>query len=140
MDLLRETSNDLRHTFASLQIQDGEPLAYVKEQLAHWRIKMTVEVYGHLVPGASRQAVNRLPSLRAGNTESRRWALELKTFTSMGSNPRPPDCQFPERPRPVLVFKDLGSAEFRRISHFHRISAPQAHPEFWANVILMFKN
>ena len=29
------------------------------------RIKITVDVYGHLVPGANRQAVNRLPSLDA---------------------------------------------------------------------------
>jgi hypothetical protein len=26
-------------------------------------IKITVDTYGHLVPGANRQAVNRLPSL-----------------------------------------------------------------------------
>jgi integrase len=56
--------HDLRHTFASLLIQNGEPLAYVKDQLGHSSIKMTVDVYGHLVPGANRQAVNRLPSLR----------------------------------------------------------------------------
>jgi len=56
--------HDLRHTFASLLIQNGESLAYAKEQLGHSSIKMTVDVYGHLVPGANRQAVNRLPSLR----------------------------------------------------------------------------
>ena len=50
-----------RHTFASLLIQDGESPAYVKDQLGHSSIKMTVDVYGHLVPGANRQAVNRLP-------------------------------------------------------------------------------
>jgi len=47
----------------SLIIQNGESLAYVKEQLGHSSIKITVDVYGHLVPGANRQAVNRLPSL-----------------------------------------------------------------------------
>ncbi len=55
---------DLRHTFASLLIQDGQSLAYVKDQLGHSSIKLTVDVYGHLVPGANREAVNRLPSLR----------------------------------------------------------------------------
>jgi integrase len=56
--------HDLRHTFASLLLQNGEPLTYVKDQLGHASIKMTVDVYGHLVPGANRQAVNRLPFLR----------------------------------------------------------------------------
>jgi integrase len=61
--LRRIRFHDLRHTFASLLIQNGESLTYVKEQLGHSSIKITVDVYGHLVPGANRQAVNRLPSL-----------------------------------------------------------------------------
>jgi integrase/recombinase XerD len=52
-----------RHTFASLLLQNGESLAYVKDQLGHASIKMTVDVYGHLVPGSNRQAVNRLPAI-----------------------------------------------------------------------------
>ncbi len=59
--LRRIRFHDLRHTFASLLIQNGESLAYVKDQLGHASIKMTVDVYGHLVPGANRAAVNRLP-------------------------------------------------------------------------------
>jgi integrase len=55
---------DLRHTLASLLIQDGQSLKYVSDQLGHTSIKMTADVYGHLVPGANRQAENRLPSLR----------------------------------------------------------------------------
>jgi integrase len=53
------------HTFASLLIQNGESLAYVKDQLGHSSIKMTVDVYGHLVPGANRAAVNRLLGLNS---------------------------------------------------------------------------
>lgn len=58
--LRRIRIHDLRHTFASLLIQNGESLAYVKDQLGHHSIQITVDTYGHLVPGANRQAVNRL--------------------------------------------------------------------------------
>jgi integrase len=43
---------DLRHTFGSLLIQDGASLAYVKEQMGHSSIQITVDTYGHLIPGA----------------------------------------------------------------------------------------
>jgi len=69
--LRRIRFHDLRHTFASLLIQDGQSLAYVKEQLGHSSIKLTVDVYGHLVPGANREAVNRLPILEIPNSEPR---------------------------------------------------------------------
>ncbi len=52
--------HDLRHSFASFLIQNGESLAYVKEQLGHHSIQITVDTYGHLVPGGNRQAVDRL--------------------------------------------------------------------------------
>lgn len=52
--------HDLRHTFASLLIQNGESLAYVKEQMGHHSIRVTVDTYGHLVPGGNRAAVDRL--------------------------------------------------------------------------------
>ena len=38
----------------------GESLQYVKEQMGHASIQTTVDIYGHLVPGANRQAVNGL--------------------------------------------------------------------------------
>jgi integrase len=68
--LRRIRFHDLRHTFASLLIQNGESLAYVKDQLGHSSIKMTVDVYGHLVPGANRQAVNRLPGLNSAVSQA----------------------------------------------------------------------
>jgi integrase len=74
--LRRIRFHDLRHTFASLLIQNREPLAYVKEQMGHSSIKMTVDIYGHLVPGANRQAVNQLPALtRSSGEVTRREAI-----------------------------------------------------------------
>lgn len=65
-DVPRFRFHDIRHTFASLLLQQGESLHYVKEQMGHASIQTTVDVYGHLVPGSNRNAVNRLddPALR----------------------------------------------------------------------------
>lgn len=52
--------HDLRHSFASWLIANGESLAYVRDQLGHHSIQITVDLYGHLVPGENREAVNRL--------------------------------------------------------------------------------
>jgi integrase len=52
--------HDLRHTYASLQLQAGEPIGYVKQQLGHSSIQVTVDRYGHFVPGANRSAADRL--------------------------------------------------------------------------------
>jgi hypothetical protein len=52
--------HDLRHTFASLLLQQGESIVYVKEQLGHPSIQITVDTYGHLIPGANRAAVDKL--------------------------------------------------------------------------------
>jgi integrase len=55
--------HDLRHTYASLLIGQGESLAYVKEQMGHHSIRVTVDTYGHLVPGGNKAAVDRLDTL-----------------------------------------------------------------------------
>jgi len=58
--LRRIRFHDLRHTFASLLLQQGESPHYVKEQMGHHSIQVTVDIYGHLIPGANRRAVDRL--------------------------------------------------------------------------------
>jgi integrase len=50
--LRRIRFHDLRHTFGSLLIQGGASLAYVKEQMGHSSIQVTVDTYGHLIAGA----------------------------------------------------------------------------------------
>ena len=61
--LRRVRFHDLRHTFASLLLAQGESLAYVKDQMGHSSINVTVDVYGHLVPGGNRAAVDKLDEL-----------------------------------------------------------------------------
>jgi len=43
-----------------LIVQVTASLVYVKEPMGHHSIQVTVDIYGHLVPGANRAAVNRL--------------------------------------------------------------------------------
>jgi integrase len=51
--LRRIRFHDLRHTFGSLLIQAGASLAYVRDQMEHSSIQVTVDIYGHLIPGAN---------------------------------------------------------------------------------------
>ena len=44
--------HDLRHTFGSLLLQNGASIVYAKEQMGHSSIQVTVDTYGHLIPGA----------------------------------------------------------------------------------------
>ena len=59
-ELRRIRIHDLRHSYASLMIQAGESLAYVRDQLGHHSIQITVDIYGHLVPGGNKAAADRL--------------------------------------------------------------------------------
>ena len=52
--------HDLRHTFGSLLIQNGASLVYVNEQMGHSSIQVTVDIYGHLIPGANVSFVDTL--------------------------------------------------------------------------------
>jgi integrase len=58
--LRRIRFHDLRHTFGSLLIQGGASVTYVKEQMGHSSIQVTVDTYGHLIPGANVNWVDRL--------------------------------------------------------------------------------
>ena len=50
----------LRHTFASLLLTAGAPIACVSEQMGHSSIEMTGKRYGHLQPGVNRKLFNNL--------------------------------------------------------------------------------
>jgi len=59
--------HDLRHTYASLLINQGENLKYVQQQLGHASITTTVDRYGHLMPDANKDASARLDESVFGN-------------------------------------------------------------------------
>ena len=73
--------HDLRHSFGSHLIQQGASLTYVKEQMGHSSIQITVDTYGHLIPVADISWVDRLgakttPQTDANQTQTRREESE----------------------------------------------------------------
>lgn len=61
---LREVRlHDLRHSFGSILLSSGESPVYVKEQLGHQSIQITVDVYGHWIPSESKKGVSVLDNL-----------------------------------------------------------------------------
>lgn len=49
--------HDLRHSYASILLMANKSPAYVKEQLGHSSIMMTVDIYGHWIPGKGREGL-----------------------------------------------------------------------------------
>jgi integrase len=77
----------LRHTFASLLLQQGESPADVQRQLGHASIQLTVDTYGKWLLIGNKPAVNRLDESRgskkriggsryAGNLRFDWWAVK----------------------------------------------------------------
>ena len=58
--LRRVRFHDLRHTFASLLIQQNANVKYIQQQLGHSSINITLDVYSHLFEGDHRHQVQRL--------------------------------------------------------------------------------
>jgi integrase len=52
--------HDLRHTFASLLIEQRAHPKYIQEQMGHSGIQVTMDVYGHLFPSGNREWVGKL--------------------------------------------------------------------------------
>ena len=83
--LRRFRFHDLRHTFGSHLIQDGASLAYVKDQMGHSSIQITVDTYGHLVPGANINWVDALDK----KSSPQQNATEAQLHTAETSEPMP---------------------------------------------------
>jgi integrase len=57
---------DLRHTCASLLLAAGENAKVVSERLGHAGVTITLDTYGHVMPGMQEQATARLEELIFG--------------------------------------------------------------------------
>jgi integrase len=61
------TPHDLWHTYATILLMAGVSPAYVQKQLGHSSMSMTVDVYGHWVPGESQAGLEA--ALTGGSSE-----------------------------------------------------------------------
>jgi integrase len=52
--------HDLRHTYASLLIEQGENIKYIQSQLGHSSPSVTLNVYAHLMKPANQEAAYKL--------------------------------------------------------------------------------
>jgi integrase len=65
--------HDLRHTYASMLLMDHYSPAYVQKQLGHSSISITVDIYGHWIPGEGKKDLVKTlrgPKARPGQTLS----------------------------------------------------------------------
>jgi hypothetical protein len=96
--------HDLRHTYASLLINNGENIKYISEQMGHASVQITLDRYGHLFPSARREAVLRL--------EKSLFSPKLEVH--LNATPEPPAAsEPPERPGAVqenLAEWDVGGS------------------------------
>jgi integrase len=91
-DLHRRGPHQMRHSFASLLLQDGAPITYVSRQLGHKDPSITLRVYAHWVPDASRtRAVDLLDDAQPSATQAqprrqqREWKNALSPYGRMVS-------------------------------------------------------
>jgi integrase len=55
--------HDLRHAHATLMLQEGVHVKVISERLGHSGIGITMDTYGHLMPGLQRQAAEQVERL-----------------------------------------------------------------------------
>lgn len=59
--------HDLRHTYASLLILQGEHPKYIQSQMGHSSINVTMDIYGHLMKATNQDSAKKLGAIVFGN-------------------------------------------------------------------------
>jgi len=62
--------HDLRHTYTSLLIAQGENIKFIQSQLGHASIQTTMDRYGHILPNTNRGVGERLDRLVFGEVDN----------------------------------------------------------------------
>ncbi|WP_081841206.1 site-specific integrase [Alicyclobacillus macrosporangiidus] len=63
VDVPRIRFHDLRHTHASLLLQEGVNPKVVSERLGHATVQITLDTYSHVLPGLQREAAHQIDNL-----------------------------------------------------------------------------
>ncbi len=71
LDLPRLTLKGLRHTWATLALEQGIHPRVVQERLGHSTVNITLQVYSHVSPTLHDEAANQIAGLILGPTPSR---------------------------------------------------------------------
>jgi integrase len=86
-NLHRMRFHDLRHTYASLLISQGENPKYVQNQMGHSSIQVTYDIYGHLMKSENPESATKLGNTVFGEnwgTGSRMVAERKKDLAKTG--------------------------------------------------------
>jgi integrase len=90
--LNRITPHQCRHTFASLMIAAGVDAKALSTYMGHANIAVTLDLYGHLMPGSEAEAAGLLDTYLAAQlntaTEAGRGAGEVLTGAPAGARAR----------------------------------------------------
>lgn len=63
LDVPQITPHDLRHSHASLLIDQNMPITLIAKRLGHEDINTTLRIYAHLIPGREKELVEKLDNL-----------------------------------------------------------------------------
>ncbi len=102
--------HDLRHTYASLLIDQGENPKYIQTQMGHSSIKITMDIYGHLMEKVNVKSASRLAKtvfgevpdehgskmVANGDLEERETSKSLNSGASGGIKTHGPRIRNPE--------------------------------------------
>jgi len=79
--------HDLRHTYASLLIEQGENIKYIQTQLGHSSPTVTLNVYAHLMKPTNQEAARRLENAILGATSHKMVTTKEKGVTASTVTP-----------------------------------------------------
>jgi integrase len=86
-ELPRIRFHDLRHTYASLLIEQGENIKYIQSQLGHSSPTVTLNVYAHLTQPTNQEAACRLESTVFGENGDQMETTSRKVEKGSGTTP-----------------------------------------------------